>query len=205
MSPDARRLSFRLPRPLGCIVGGAVILLLVFAFRIALPFYRQEVAIAEIQRAGGFTSILSGGPDWLRKRLGPRPMQYFDEVRAVSLADTTFTDAHLAHIACLTDLQSLSLSNTNVTDAGLTHLRRMTHLRELWLDGTQVTDAGLSHLKRLPRLESLSLQNTAVTDAGLLALHSRISLRALWLADTPTSRRGIATLRQSLPDLTVIK
>src|SRR5689334_3901312 len=53
-------------------------------------------------------------------------------------ANSTITDAGLAHLRGLADLQELFLQGTHVTDAGLVHLRGLTKLRVLILDYTQV-------------------------------------------------------------------
>lgn len=70
------------------------------------------------------------------------------------LVDTKLTDAGLAHLKEMKDLQVLSLVGTPITDAGLEHLKEVKGLKELYLFGTQVTDEGVKKLKEaLPELK----------------------------------------------------
>jgi Leucine-rich repeat (LRR) protein len=50
------------------------------------------------------------------------------------------TDAGLANLSELTNLQTLCLLGTKVTDDGLVHLRGLKNLQFLYLSGTLVTD-----------------------------------------------------------------
>ena len=84
----------------------------------------------------------------------------------LNLAGTAITDAGLASLGGLKNLQRLHLERTAVTDAGLAQLKGLAELRYLNLYGTKVTDAGLASLKGLSKLQSLYLWQTAVTDAG---------------------------------------
>ena len=61
---------------------------------------------------------------------------------------TQLTDAGLAHLKGLTNLQTLDLKGTQVSDAGLTHLKLLTNLQTLWLLGTQVSVAGVQELQK---------------------------------------------------------
>jgi hypothetical protein len=66
------------------------------------------------------------------------------------------------------------LHNTQVTDAGLAYLQGLTQLQELGLWSTQVSDAGLVHLWGLTKLNSLYLGDTAVSDAGVAELQKAL-------------------------------
>ena len=57
------------------------------------------------------------------------------------------TDAGLAHLKELTQLQVLIINGTNVSDAGLVHLQRMTQLRVLDMVYTHVTYGGVQRLR----------------------------------------------------------
>src|SRR4051812_39731874 len=52
-------------------------------------------------------------------------------VKSVRLNGTRVTDAELAHLEGMTELESLSLISTHVTDAGLAHLSGLAGLRSL--------------------------------------------------------------------------
>lgn len=134
------------------------------------PVYRQQQAIGTIQRAGGWVGAREGGPEWLREKVGHERMTGFDEIRAVSLGGTDFTDDQLVCLAALSELRWLSLDRTRITDAGLVRLAHLKHLDTLRLNETRVTDAGLAHLKSLANLKHLFLAGTPVTDAGVADL-----------------------------------
>jgi Leucine-rich repeat (LRR) protein len=73
----------------------------------------------------------------------------------LNLESTRVTDASLAHLAKLPNLQVLVLAQTSITDAGMVHLAQLTNLEELHLAGTKVTDAGLNRLRSLKKLRTL--------------------------------------------------
>jgi Leucine-rich repeat (LRR) protein len=87
------------------------------------------------------------------------------EVEPELVAD--LSDAGLAHLEGLDNLEELRFYSTNVTEAGLVHLKGLTKLEWLNLIGTQITDEGLAHLEGLTDLKILELKNTKVTDAGV--------------------------------------
>src|SRR4051812_14132173 len=61
----------------------------------------------------------------------------------------------------------VDLGLTKATDADLAHLKGLTNLQSLRLLATEVSDAGLLHLKGLANLQTLTLNLTKVGDAGL--------------------------------------
>jgi hypothetical protein len=56
------------------------------------------------------------------------------------------SDAQVAHLARLTDLERLDLSNNHVTDEGLRHLHGLKRLEVLEIANNAITDAGVSDL-----------------------------------------------------------
>ena len=56
-----------------------------------------------------------------------------------------------------------------ITDAGLAHLRGLSELEYLSLTATRVSDAGLDTLRGMPKLSTLNLPDT-VTDGGVKKL-----------------------------------
>jgi hypothetical protein len=104
-------------------------------------------------------------PRWLIDLIGG---DYFHHITKVEfLSPASATDAKLAHVGRLSQLQLLSANySPSVSDVGLVHLKGLTNLTFLWLDDTQVADAGLVHLKGLSKLVTLGLQRTQVTDTG---------------------------------------
>jgi hypothetical protein len=66
-----------------------------------------------------------------------------------------------------------------VSDAGLAHLAELTNLELLFLEQTAVTDAGLKHLERLTKLKLLALKGTRVTSFGARKLQLRLRYTAI--------------------------
>jgi hypothetical protein len=95
---------------------------------------------------------------------------------------------------------TVDLSESKVTDAGLANLKELPQLQSLNLRGTRVTDAGLVNLKGLTNLHELDLSETKVTDAGLANLKGLSTLRELDLTDTRVSDEGVMMLKQALPN-----
>ena len=167
---------------------------------------RQRRAVAAVKALGGSirydVSGTSPASDTLSRWL---PRDYFDDVYLVSLMHCTVTNADLAHISRLTQLEVLELDSTNVTDAGLAHVQGLTELTWLSINETQVTDSGLHHLEGLTCLLVLELRDTQVTDAGLAQLQGLTSLKVLDLSRTPVTDGGVAKLQRALPKCTMAR
>ncbi len=145
----------------------------------------QREAVAAIERNGGWVRYNSGGesenriprgrpwaPRWLVSRIG---VDFFFHVTAVRVSsESTATDAVIAHVGRLTQLESLDLDGTSVSDAGLARLEGLTDLVVLSLCGTHVTDSGLAHLKDLTNLASLHLDFSHVTERGAIKLEGAL-------------------------------
>ncbi|MHB1037765.1 MAG: leucine-rich repeat domain-containing protein [Pirellulales bacterium] len=110
----------------------------------AEPNTDQAKAFAEIEKVGGKLVVDEKSPD---KRV--LSVDVYGNVK--------ITDAWLACLKGLTQLQTLNLGSTKVTDAGLAHLKALTQLQTLNLGATKVTDAGLAHLKGWTQLKALNL------------------------------------------------
>ena len=91
---------------------------------------------------------------------------------------TKVTDAGLADLRGLSNLQSLDLKETRVTDAGLVHLKGLSNLQSLDLNGTKVTYAGVERLRRaLPKC-SIAWNPPALPAAAEMRKWSDEQLRA---------------------------
>jgi len=91
MSQPATQFRWRFPR-LKWIVVAAVLLLLVGSGWTGWQMYRQRWALSGIERLGGSVLTEPGGPDWLRRWVGPDWMKPFDTV--VSVYSDTFTGSN---------------------------------------------------------------------------------------------------------------
>lgn len=159
-------------------------------------------------------------------------------LKALRLKKTAFeptkvTDAGLADLATLQQLEWLDLYANGLTDAGLTTLRELPQLKHLDLSlmgfgdaglahvatltklehldvlysegfaGPQLTDAGAMRLTELKNLKSLNLTGAKITDATLEALGTFEHLRLLQIVDTNTTQEAIAAFQKQHPECTV--
>ena len=122
------------------------------------------------------------------EKLGGRVFQdRFGRVTKVILHRCPVTNADLALVAGLTELQTINLRGAScvgpgITDAGLTHLANLEHLRVLELSvNPGITAQGMKSLSNLKRLEYLNLCNTHVTNDGLAHLQGLSRLKKLCL------------------------
>ena len=121
-------------------------------------------------------------------------VEKLSQLEELDLGGTRVTDVGLEHLTSLSQLHVLALNATRVTDAGLERLKELRRLKWLWLDDTQITDAGLEHLEGLSQLRLLSLNRTRVTDAGLVHLKDLSQLQSVWLAGDKITDAGLEYL-----------
>jgi beta-lactamase regulating signal transducer with metallopeptidase domain len=94
-------------------------------------------------------------------------------------------DAALAQLGTLTNLKLLNLPADDLTDAGLAHLKPLAQLQSLALLGAcdampQLTEAGLVHLEPLRSLKHLDLPTRIeITDLGVASLARLQALQSL--------------------------
>jgi Leucine-rich repeat (LRR) protein len=110
------------------------------------------------------------------------------------------TEAGLADVARLTELEHLRIRGGNIGDEGLKAICEMPNLKILNLPQGKFTDAGLAHLKELPKLQSLRIGSPNVTDRGIAELKEFPSLLRVHLIDIPISDKGLADL-EAIPKL----
>jgi len=113
------------------------------------------------------------------------------------------TDEGLKSVEHLKQLRTLNLNETGITDAGMTRIARLSRLRSLYLDRTGIADEGLAHLSRLKELSVLSLRGTRITDSGLQHVRKMKRIVVLNVPDTGVTADGILHLRLDLPQLDV--
>ena len=97
----------------------------------------------------------------------------------------------------------VDLGRSKVTDAGLATIAKMANLERLHLENTAVTDAGIAQLAGLAHLEYLNLYGTKVTDAGIAKLSGIKSLRKIFLWQTGVTKEGAKKLEAAIPGLVV--
>lgn len=137
-------------------------------------------------------------------------------------APKQISDAGLAVLAdALPHLKALYIGQNQLTDAGLAALSRLAELEELAIGGAKITSDGLAVLAKLPSLHYLDLWGVrdsalqqvrkisslktlavpeAITDIGVAYLGGHPNLEVLSLHNTKVTDRGVAHLT-SLPSL----
>lgn len=118
------------------------------------------------------------------------------EINHLRLPFTQITDIGLKEIGTLTSLRALDLNEAKITDAGLTKLAALNEVTSLRLNGTLITNAGVSRIVSLfPKVsEPLDLNDTNVSDAGIAHLKDAGFLRYVGLNGTDVGDRGVAQL-----------
>lgn len=173
---------------------GVVVLFAVVGWLVAWPAYQRHLAIAEIERVGGYAFPTPTAPSWMRR------WGYYRRRHTVYLEDKPFTDSGLSRIDGLANLKYLYMQGTEVSDEGVKHLTTLRHLYDLSLARTQITGDGLRRLVDIPSLRKLRLEGTAVTDKGLQHLVGLEKLIYLNLSDTLVTEDGVKMLQESLPN-----
>jgi hypothetical protein len=96
------------------------------------------------------------------RKMGGRVIDTSGTPLTVDLDSRQIEDKDLAVLAEL-PVEYLYLANTRITDAGLAQLARLSQLELLDLRDTRITDAGVRHLKGLAALRALRLEGTKAT------------------------------------------
>ena len=177
----------------------------------AEPPSGREAAVALVEKLGGQVETDSTRPG--------------NPVIKVDLHGTKVTDADLAVIASLTDLEQLDLRLTTIGDEGVVHLKGLKRLRflnlfrtrtgdaglktigglpdleTLLIGGTRITNEGLAHVSRLARLKKLSVFDTQIGDAGLDHLTKLSHLETLLIGKSKISDDGVKRIQAALPKI----
>ncbi|CAN5207910.1 ribonuclease inhibitor [soil metagenome] len=122
---------------------------------------------------------------------------------AVNVTDT-FGDAELAKLGPVADaMADMNLARTKVSDAGLAEIAKMRNLERLRLEKTSVSDDGIGSLAGLEKLEYLNLYGTKVTNAGIQKLAELKNLKKLFVWETGVTRDIAQQLVDKNPGLVV--
>ncbi len=130
------------------------------------------------------------------------------DVRSILLEVTDISDAGMAHIATMPNLEQLALTVADrVGDSGLAAIAGHKRIEKLWLYNTHVSDGGLASLKSLPSLNTLGLnwsqRGERPTDACVVYLKQLTNLKTLIIGGDWISASGIAQIRSALPQCDV--
>jgi WD40 repeat protein len=100
-------------------------------------------------------------------------LKNLSKIQALYLTSTGITDESLECVKDLKQIKELALPK-QITDAGVAHLKGMVQLNHLNLYETKITDAALDQLHGLTNLETIFLQGTKVSDAAIDRLKKAI-------------------------------
>ena len=189
---------------------------------------RDEEAIArDIVRVGGSVqrqhygvAMASAGTErtWFERLVD---LDVEARITGISLHGPNVTDALIARLAGLEDLQSVVIINTRVDGSGFAALARLPKLTSLALrENPAITDEGLAAICTLPNVEDciisdvdlapigrlrslkrLELREELITDASLRALKLPLSVEQLSVSHAQISDDGLAVLVVSAPGL----
>jgi predicted Zn finger-like uncharacterized protein len=118
-------------------------------------------------------------------------------VEQVYLASTKVTPAGLATLESMPRLKVLDLTNVKIADAEMGKLAKLAHLENLRFDARETTDAGLEKLAALTNLKQLYLRSSRITDGGLAHLGKLKKLETLDLGQTKITGTGLANLQKA--------
>jgi hypothetical protein len=104
------------------------------------------------------------------------------------------TDAAIAHIAELKNLEFALIDADRLTDESLVHIAKLPNLQGISLHLPLLTGSGLDSLTRLKRLDDLCLYNGKMTDAGIKSIAKLNSLKKLRFIDIPITDAELGPL-----------
>ena len=126
-----------------------------------------------------------------------RSLAGLTQLRVFEAGATPFTDAGIAHLAPLANMEELWLDfNDRLGDASMIAIAKMTKLRILRFHGARgITDTGIAAIAGLRSLEDLQLGYAGLTNAGMTTIGEFANLRTLDLQHTQISDTGLANLK----------
>ena len=123
----------------------------------------------------------------------------------LDLSKAAASPAALGRLAAAGKLKKLNLAGASLGDAQFEQIGRLAQLEVLQLDHARFDSQSLRHLSGLKSLRTLTLADTQVDDSGLAPLAGLKKLQLVMLLRPRVSDEGAATLRQALPDASIVK
>ena len=115
-------------------------------------------------------------------------------LRVLNLAATDITEADLAELRGLDNLEQLDLAGLQITDAGISEIIRHRRLTSLDLSSTQVGDFRIQRLWQLPNLTTIRLCGSRITDSDLQGIGALDKLSVLELSDNGITDQALREL-----------
>jgi hypothetical protein len=174
--------------------------------KIAKQLDDQDNAVAAVKQLGGTVERAgdqSKGPvvlvDLRGKNLTDADLavlKHLPQLQQLYVGNTGITDVGLVNVKGLADLVVLELSgNIGITDAGLANVVGLVKLQQIMFSQTGISDEGLIHLKGLPDLVQVYAGTKNLTDAGLIHLKSLSKLQALSIGYSRITDAGLVHLK----------
>jgi hypothetical protein len=137
---------------------------------------RKLSALTHLDLAG--TSVTSNDLAYIGEMTSLRALDLSRSILQEGDAEA-ITDDGIAHLTKLTGLRTLSLRQTSLSDAGLAQIAKLKQLQTLELSshgdkGSAITDTGLAHLATMKQLRHLHLGHANVTAKGIKRLQQAL-------------------------------
>lgn len=131
------------------------------------------------------------------------------ELEELNLRNTAVGDAGLAHLKGMSKLEKLYVrknpATREVTNAGMAQLAGLTNIEMTNIGGPDLTDDGLRHLANIKKLNHLTITDGKITDKGLRHLEGLKALSYLNIkSQKDLSPAALERLRRKLPGLAML-
>lgn len=121
-------------------------------------------------------------------------------LRELNLNKPAITNAGMAHLKNLKELQKLYIFEARIYDSGVAYIKDMDQLEELDLTGSGITSAAATTFKTLDKLSLLAVGKTKFGDAGAAQLKDMSNLKSL---DAEISVKAAMALEAAIPGLKI--
>jgi DNA-binding winged helix-turn-helix (wHTH) protein len=141
--------------------------------------------------------VRRGEPKWKGTDADLELLAEIGDIFILQISGTLVTDAGMANIGRLPNIENLILSHLEISNTGLAEVKNLENLQTLEIRASlTITDDGLAALVDLPALYRLSLPYTNITDAGLRHVKRIAALNNLSMRNCRISDKGLAELRE---------
>lgn len=134
---------------------------------------------------------------------GIKHLRKMQGLKELTLSKTEVNDDTVGNITLFSHLQWLEIKHSRITSKGIVKLKNL-RLSTLVLNGSDIDDRSTPILAQMKTLRDLRLDDTKITDASVEYLVQLKGLRWLWIQGTCITSKGYRTLKEKLPDTTII-
>jgi internalin A len=165
----------------------------------------REISNSGMQHLAGMSQLKGLGVGLLHNRsaqlsdAGLAPLANLRQLQELQLSGVRFSKEGTQYLALLQQLEQLSVYG-ELTDDALEPIGRIKSLKILLLDSQQISDIGIAHLSALRNLQDFYLNRSAIDDRGLESLAAIPSLKSVYIGNSKITDDGIPYLLR-LPEL----